>query len=595
MIEVLNLEYQSRGDLEAVQGKVASHPSNRVLVQVFSGELDQGVIGTMLTEMRELFPGVSIVGTSSAGEIINAESVDNTILVSISLFEHSTVRSGLVRQNDDLHKAGTELGRSISQERIKAAVVLGCGLKDQRTINGEPLLTAIQAEIGDAILAGGQAGDNGKGEITFVFTEEGITQHGVAAASIAGDRLFAGNTYNLSWVPIGKKLTITEAHGPRVYLIDGESPYDIYVHYLGQEVADGLPLAAADFPLIIERDGIPMAIHATGVNDDGSFNYIHDFYAGEQLRFGFCHAGLLALGAQVTHEEIKSFNPEAVFIYSCVSRKWILGADITVELSSFADLAPSAGFFCYGEYYRHENGKPYFFSQTMTVLSLRESTDAEADGMEDGYEPKVEESKQFRTMRVLHRLVDTSTREIERMNIELARLASKDSLTGLANRRLFDETILRDLKRQSRSHAPFTMLLMDIDYFKQFNDIYGHVHGDDCLRAVSLVLSRNVKRPGDTVARYGGEEFACILPSTNHDGAMTLAEIIRNGIESLGIPHSGSGVSGGVTMSIGVLTLEDTANATPEAIIKACDDLLYEAKKGGRNRVVGREMKSLND
>jgi len=593
MIKSINVQYTGRDDLVAVQGDVTYYAMESVLVQVFSGELDQAVIGQLLVDLRDLFPGVAVVGTSTAGEIVDAESVENSILVNFTLFERSRVKSALVTQNNDLDRAGRELAKALKQDHTQALIVLGCGLKNKYTINGEPLLRALHDEMGDVILAGGQAGDNGKGEITYVFTEDGITEEGVAAASLAGEHLTANNTYNLSWVPIGKKLTITEAHGPHVYSIDGQTPYEIYAHYLGQEVADGLPLSAADFPLIIKRDGLDMAVHATGVNEDGSFMYIHDFLPGEQLRFGFCHAGLLALGAGIIHEEIRAFKPQTVFIYSCVSRKWILGTDISVELSSLADLAPSAGFFCYGEYYSHIEGVPYFFSQTMTVLSLTENGNKSVAEDADKYDPSVEESKQFRTMRVLHRLVDTSTREIEVMNAELAKLASKDFLTGLSNRRLFDEMLDRDLRREGRSHAPLSLLLMDVDYFKKYNDTYGHISGDDCLRAVSLVLGRNVKRPGDTIARYGGEEFACILPSTSHDGAMTLAEVLRSGVEGLGTPHAASEVSDRVTMSIGVLTVEDVEGASPKMLLNACDALLYKAKEQGRNQVIGQVVPCL--
>lgn len=592
MIKSFNIRYASRGDLETVRSEVAAYKPANVLVQVFSGVLDISVIEILLAQMRELFPGVPIIGTSTAGEIADGKSLENTILISFTLFEQATVRAALVTQNDDLFRAGQDVATAASQGGDKAIIVLGCGLKNQRTINGEPLLDGVRSVCCDAVIAGGQAGDNGKGKGTFVFTNGGITDCGVVAATVAGSRVTAGNTYNLSWVPIGKKLTITAASGPEVYSIDGISPYDIYVHYLGQEVADGLPLSAADFPLIVERDGLPMAIHATGVNDDGSFTYIHNFYPGEQLRFGFCHAGLLALGAQTTHDEIKRFRPEAVFIYSCVSRKWILGADISVELSAFADLAPSAGFFCYGEYYLHWTGKPYFFSQTMTVLSLRED-DGSGQIAADDYDPSVEESRQFRTMRVLHRLVDTSTREIEHMNVELARLASKDSLTTLANRRLFDETMERELDLHARSGLPFSILMTDIDCFKGFNDTYGHVQGDDCLRAISLVLGRHMKRPSDTVARYGGEEFACILPSTNHQGALAVAETIRDAVADLGIPHAASTAGDCVTISVGVLTLRATRDVSSEMVVAACDQLLYEAKGQGRNRVVGKEIETL--
>lgn len=593
MIKSLNIRYTGRDDLIAARKEADAYDPERTLVQVFTGVLDQKIIDDLLVHMRDVFPGVALVGTSTAGEIMDAKPQDGTILLNFTFFEHTRVRSVLVTQNDDLIKAGQDISEALDDEEIKAIILLGCGLKNKRTINSEPLLDVLHSSNPGAIIAGGQAGDNGKGEITFVFNQDGITEHGMAAASLAGDRLTANNTYNLSWVPIGKKLTITAAEGPRVTSIDDQPPYDIYVRYLGQEVADGLPLSAADFPLIIERDGIPMAIHAIGVNDDGSFDYIHNFYPGEQLRFGFCHAGLLALGAQMTHNEVRSFAPQAIFIYSCVSRKWILGADISVEMSSLDDLAPSAGFFCYGEYFCHNSGKTYFFSQTMTLLCLSENEEQPGALEDDGYSPAYEETRQFRALRVLHRLVETSTREIEEINEKLANLANKDSLTGLPNRRLFDDCLQRETKRQGRSGAPLSLLILDIDFFKRFNDTYGHVAGDNCLRAIARVFRKAMKRPSDTLARYGGEEFACILPLTDHDGALKLAETIRAGVEELRIPNASSDASLFVTISIGVLTVSNLTDASPTALVEACDKLLYKAKQQGRNIVVGDSIDEL--
>ena len=594
MIESFNVLYTGKNDLIDIQPRVASHDPERIFVQVFSGVLDQPLIHGLISEFNELFPGVSMIGTSTAGEIMNAESLEQTVVINFTLFAHSRVRSVLVTRNDDLTAAGRQIGDVLDQDDVKAAVVFGCGLKAGKTINGEPLLRAIQSELPGVVIAGGQAGDNGAGETTFVFTGQGITESGVAAASLAGEKLAVNNTYNLSWVPIGKLLTITKADGPRVYAIDKQSPYEIYCHYLGQEVADNLPLSAADFPLIIERDGIPMAIHATGVNRDGSFEYIHNFHAGEQLRFGFCHAGLLALNAEETFKEIVRHGAQAVFLYSCVSRKWVLGADINVELSSVAGHPASAGFYAYGEYfYRREKAKAYFFSQTMTVLSLAEEGPDRPNRPEQRpAEPFTdEESRHFRTLRVLHRLVDTSTREIESMSAELARLAHKDSLTGLANRRRFDEMLLREIRRLTRSAGFLSLILLDVDFFKQFNDTYGHIAGDDCLRGMAQILREVCRRPSDIVCRYGGEEFACIVPMADHETALHLAESVRRGVESLKIEHALSRVSDVVTVSRGVVTIRsENQIRSPQDIVEACDKLLYQAKQQGRNRIAGKDL-----
>ena len=593
MITSLNVQYAQRSDLLKIQQRCKQHPSEKTLIQVFSGHVQKAEIERLLNDLIELFPGVSIIGTTTAGEILNGRVEENTVLVNFSFFDSTVVHTASVDCYDDLWLAGKMLAGNLAATTPRAIILLGCGLKDGRTIDATPLLTALYAEFPQAIIAGAQAGDNGHGVISYVFTENGIIEHGAVAASLSGDSLSVHNSYNLSWVPIGKKLTITKATGSRVYSIDNRSPRDLYNHYLGSEVVEGLPLAAADFPLVIERDGIPMAIHATGVNEDGSFDYIHSFHSGEQVQFGFCHSGLLAIAAKRTFDELRVHPAQVAFIYSCVSRKWILGQDINVEIAPIANLATTAGFFAYGEYFTHAIGKCLLFSQTMTVLTLAELDEAATPALADELKPLItaEESKQLKTLRVLHRLVETSAKEIETINNKLSEMAHEDCLTGLFNRRHFDHQFMAEFKRAHRSGEPLSLILLDVDFFKLYNDTYGHVKGDSCLRAVAAVLKEIPQRPGDFVSRYGGEEFICILPNTNFDGAMLLAEKIRGDICKLAIPHIASSVSNYLTVSIGVQTVDKvTGQKTPEIMVMICDEQLYAAKMSGRNRICGNRI-----
>ena len=486
---------------------------------------------------------------------------------------------------------GKSLVRDLAVTKPQVAIVFSSSLKDGRTIDVSPILNALYQELPQTIIAGGQAGDNGNGVISYVFNEQGIVEYGAVAASLSGTYLSVNNSYNLSWVPIGKKLTINKAKGSRIYSIDEQSPLDLYHHYLGQEVVDGLPLTAADFPLVMERDGILMAMHPLGVNDDGSFDYIHSFHPGEQVQFGFCHSGLLQLAAKKTFEELNKHPVQATFIYSCVSRKWILDRDISVEIAPIANLAPTAGFFAYGEYFTHPLGKCLLFSQTMTILTLAELDDAAISTVVNEVKPFIvdEESKQIKTLRALHRLVETSAKEIETANQQLAEMAHKDGLTGISNRRYFDQKLLDELKRAKRSRTPLSLILLDVDHFKLYNDTYGHVEGDCCLRIVASMLEKVPERASDFVARYGGEEFVCILPDTNFAGAMLLAEKIRQNIVELAIPHATSKVSNHLTVSVGVHTVNNiTEKITPEVLFIMCDKQLYAAKEQGRNRVCGK-------
>jgi diguanylate cyclase (GGDEF)-like protein/PAS domain S-box-containing protein len=174
------------------------------------------------------------------------------------------------------------------------------------------------------------------------------------------------------------------------------------------------------------------------------------------------------------------------------------------------------------------------------------------------------------------------------MEQQLSALALTDGLTGLANRRSFDHDLDREWKRTLREGSQISLLLLDIDHFKEFNDRYGHQVGDDCLRAVAIAL-REVVRSTDVAARYGGEEIAVVLPSTDTAGAVALAEKIRSVIEALKLTHEGNPEGGSrVTASVGVATALARHGGTmrmPESLLLAADNALYKAKHEGRNRI----------
>lgn len=175
----------------------------------------------------------------------------------------------------------------------------------------------------------------------------------------------------------------------------------------------------------------------------------------------------------------------------------------------------------------------------------------------------------------------------------LRSLSFLDGLTGIANRRQFDETMQREWRRCARMHAPLSLIMLDVDHFKAFNDHYGHQAGDECLRAVAEVLAEQVKRPSDLVARYGGEEFVCLLPETENEGAILVAERLRAAVARLDIPHDSSPVAPHVTISLGVATALPVSDTSPEALSQLADRLLYQAKRAGRNRAEGAVVPAL--
>jgi len=175
--------------------------------------------------------------------------------------------------------------------------------------------------------------------------------------------------------------------------------------------------------------------------------------------------------------------------------------------------------------------------------------------------------------------------ELKRQRDILERLSLMDGLTGLPNRRAFDECFDREWRRAWRKGWDLSLIMLDIDYFKAYNDTYGHIAGDDCLKRIGSALAATLGRGGDFIARYGGEEFICVLPNTDTAGATAMGEKLRTMVEELQIPHQTSSISPSVTISLGVAHVTPDKGVTPESLVEQADAMLYRAKRDGRNRV----------
>jgi diguanylate cyclase (GGDEF)-like protein len=185
----------------------------------------------------------------------------------------------------------------------------------------------------------------------------------------------------------------------------------------------------------------------------------------------------------------------------------------------------------------------------------------------------------------LYRQLEDSNQKLEEVNQTLQRLASVDGLTQVANRRCFDEALIHEWQRLSREQGPLSLILVDIDYFKRYNDTYGHLAGDKCLKVVAQSISKAVHRPADLVARYGGEEFVVLLPGTTLAGANQVAEAIKAAVKRLNLDHSSSPLGEKITLSLGIASLNPSQHSSPMTLIKSSDKALYLAKESGRDRI----------
>lgn len=188
-----------------------------------------------------------------------------------------------------------------------------------------------------------------------------------------------------------------------------------------------------------------------------------------------------------------------------------------------------------------------------------------------------------------YRALRHSQQQLQEKNLELQRLSNQDGLTGLSNRRYFDEYLEAQWKLAIRDQSPISLLMIDVDDFKQYNDTYGHLAGDEVLKSVATMMRQRFLRPTDLTARFGGEEFAVVLPATHFAPIQSLGEGLRRGLEDRGIPHRASTVGEYVTISVGGATMIPQPTDAFLRLIDLADEALYEAKKLGKNKVVTHE------
>lgn len=210
------------------------------------------------------------------------------------------------------------------------------------------------------------------------------------------------------------------------------------------------------------------------------------------------------------------------------------------------------------------------------------AVDAEQRGLELGAIDFISKPVQPATLRLRIK----NHLELKRYRDFLEDMSLVDGLTCIGNRRCLDEFLFREWRRARRKHTPLSLLLLDVHFFKPYNDHYGHTQGDDCLRQVATAIQGLVHRPGDLAARYGGEEFAIVLPDTEPAGAYIMAERVRASVMGRGIAHETSLVAPVITVSVGVAAYDPAVDLTPDDLLRRADQRLYAAKRAGRNRVM---------
>ena len=581
-MKVINHHYFSIEDLDN-NLDISSLDIKKTLIQVFSGFVQESEVKQIQSIIKKKNDKIIFIGTTTAGEIYNGEVYENSINVSIMEFEETTIKqSHFIDKND--YNLGKEIATSIFTTDTKASIVFIDGL----LTNGSDVIDGISSINSSIPVSGGLAGDNGDLTQTLIFDKDGVYSKGAVAVSLNNKHLNVFTQYQLNWQAIGKTMTVTKAEKNRLYEIDGINVSEIYTKYLGEKIGSNLPYSATEFPLLkIEDDGLEVCRTFTHQFEDGSLLSIGNLEIGDKVRLAFGNVELILNNTKEKLSKYQSFQPEAMFLYSCASRKVFLQSEIIDELKPLNQIAPNIGFFTYGEIY-HNNNKNSLLNISLTILALSENDTKYTPkninkSIKEDIESNFLKKKHYLVLDALTNLSNTVISELEEAQQQLKEQANKDYLTGLYNRRYFNEVSQNIIYVSKRQNKNCSVMMLDIDKFKNINDTYGHDVGDEVIKALSHILLKSVRK-SDIVSRFGGEEFALLLPFTDKNNAAIIAQKIRKNVQNHKIKTKNDDIVQ-FTVSIGVDSILNTDESIEDALRRA-DDALYIAKRGGRNRVI---------
>ena len=359
--------YKTEQELEAFFQKNLRSNSKNILIQLFSGTDDTGLVQDVLMHIALLAPEAKVIGASTSGEIVEGKMVQGAIVVSCAVFDHTSIRTCHVP--DTTYQSGEFLVAQLVGKDTKALICFSESLKS----DPEAFLHGISAGNQSIPVIGGNAGDNNRFEQTYIIEGVKIYYSGVVVAALSGTQLHVGNAFSLNWLPIGQEFVITKAVANRVYEIDHTPIMEICRRYLGEDTIQALPASIVEFPLLKTVEHLPVARSIVAVHNDGSFQYAGNFQEGDRVRFAVGNIDAVLNGATKLQQDVAAYPAEAIFIYSCTVRKLFLQERIEVEFRLLNDIAPASGFFTYGEYY-HTETTNQILNVTTTVLALSEST-----------------------------------------------------------------------------------------------------------------------------------------------------------------------------------------------------------------------------
>jgi len=504
-------------ELKQILYNTKVNDNEKTLIQMFYGNTDEASIREVQMFFKENYPNSVFIGTTTDGVLENtAVYHDTKSVVTFTSFDKTYLKTVLLDSNEfnnDSFTVGYALADKLCTNQTKVIITFVDGIN----INGEEYLNGINAINSDIIVSGGLSADNGKLQKTYVFDKENIYAHGAIGVSLNSDTLNARTNYNFDWLPIGKKMVVTKVIKNRVYEIDGIPAVDIYAKYMGEELANKLPRAGIEYPLVFEEDGVSIGRAVLDKHDDNSLTFAGNIEKGTLVRFGIGNIETIIKHSDI---QLKSmcekfhYKPEAIFIYSCMARRRFMGKHIEDDLKAIRSLGQISGFFTYGEFFTSKN-KKQLLNETMTILVLSEEDElinCQLNDVKNDYYLDMNKEQ------IIAHLANTVSNELAELNNNLElrvkessdyiyKQAYFDKLTGLPNR----NSLISYLEKSVEG----VVYLVNVDGFTGINDFYGYKVGDEILRRLASLFKEHLSLYETKIFKLPSDEFAILIDMEN--------------------------------------------------------------------------------
>lgn len=542
-----------------------------ILISIYTHWNKPETIREMIRLFCNAFPEAEIAGMTTAGGIDNGRMRLHQTIVTIQFFEKSDVHTAIYDfSKEPMETLGERALADCQKEKDLSAVLL---FLTQQYYDFEPFLAALDRLPKNISICGGYAHTYLQEDGIYVFTKDAILSRGILLVTFSGNVKVMTQSV-MGWQPLGRTMTITAMDGPLVIRSLDHKPaayfYQKYLHSTDFGKSDLL------FPLVRSMHQVQLSVLPFEHRSDGALLTNVFSHVGDQVQLAYGDPDQVILSIREALGRIERFAPEGMLLISCVTRRYFLKEDVNQILSAYSDFGAASGGYVNGELIRID-GKTQATNMTLISVCFREGEAPLVRTARNPHAPVVL-GEALSTIQRLATFITETTKELAETQKQLSFAASHDSFTGLLNRGTIEEMLCRYHEDARARNLTLSALMIDLDTFKQINDTFSHVKGDEVIREVAGIL-KHTTRPTDFAGRWGGDEFVILLPGTTLGSALIVASRLQKAFRRIQLPDRSY-----LTASIGCTTA--SPEETEAGFYKRMDDALYLAKEGGRNRII---------